>query len=324
MRNVITVVPVLTQSCQSDEKLKSGPVSAHTKIDAAAPRNAQGLPTMLATVEAIRVNQWPIPVAGTFAPMSLTCSRRRRSVCVMPLDHARRVPPRRPSKGWPTGTGVDEAFRRDYPTTPNAELATRYNRSQVTIMKWARALGLRKDAAYRCLVQARNASQRRLTAEQRRHLGDLRRGRKLAPGVIEKIMRTKRERGTILRGVSHPFWKGGRPWERFKDPAYVAWRNAVLARDEFRCQRCGRQCKKHERGLAAHQIQPYATNAALRLELSNGITLCRDCHMTLHGRAPRRPAVISCGCGCGNTLLSIDPYGRPRRFINHHALRGRT
>ena len=215
--------------------------------------------------------------------------------------------------------GVDDAFRRDYPSTPNLELALRYGRSPVTILKWARAHGLRKDADYRRAVQAANAHKRQLTPEQRLHLGNLRRGKKLAPGVVEKALKTKRERGTILRGESHPFWKGGRPWERFKDPAYIAWRNAVLARDSFRCQGCGRQCKKYERGLAAHHIEPYASARELRLELSNGITLCRDCHMKLHGRARRQASVTQCACGCGGMLLSVDPYGRARRFINHHA-----
>jgi 5-methylcytosine-specific restriction endonuclease McrA len=218
---------------------------------------------------------------------------------------------------------MDAAFRRDYPTTPNAELAARYERSPITILKWARRLGLRKDPAYRRQVQASNARQRRLSRDQRQHLSDLHRGRKLGPGVAEKIVRTKRERGTLPRGPSHPFWKGGRPWMRFRDPAYIAWRNAVLERDGFRCQHCGRQCAKHERGLAAHHIEPYATAVALRLELSNGITLCRDCHMRLHGRAPRGPAQILCACGCGTPLSSVDRYGRERKFINHHAGRRR-
>lgn len=218
---------------------------------------------------------------------------------------------------------MDSAFRRDYATTPNRELAARYHRSPITIQKWAGVLGLRKDADYRRSVQATNAQQRRLTPEQRQHLGDLRRGKKLAPGVVEKILTTKRQRGTLLRGPAHPSWKGGRPWERFKDPAYVAWRNAVLARDGFRCQGCGRQCRKHERGLAAHHVQPYATAVALRLDLSNGVTLCRECHMRLHARAQRATPTIECACGCGNTIPSKDRYGRARRFINHHARRSR-
>lgn len=220
--------------------------------------------------------------------------------------------------------GMDESFREAYGTTPNRVLAARYGRSIVTILKWARRLGLRKTPEYRRQVQAATAGRRRLTAAQRAVLSQRARGRPMPAETIAKAMRTKRERGTILRGPAHPFWKGGRPWERFKDPAYVAWRNAVLERDGYRCQSCGRICKKHECGLAAHHIAPYATTPELRFALSNGMTLCRDCHMSLHRRAPRPPSVVPCACGCGELLSSIDRYGRPRRFVNHHARRGRS
>src|SRR5438552_9614425 len=82
---------------------------------------------------------------------------------------------------------------------------------------------------------------------------------------------------------SHAFpVEGGRPWERFAQPAYLVWRRAVLERDAYRCQRCGRQCKKHERGLAAHHMKDWGTYPEFRLDLANGITLCRACHMAEH------------------------------------------
>jgi hypothetical protein len=216
---------------------------------------------------------------------------------------------------------VDAEFVRDYPRTPNTELAARYARSVVTILKWARALGLRKDPDYRRTVQAANARRRRLTPKQRRSLGEKARGRKRSPESIAKAMATKRERGTILRGAAHPFWKGGRPWVRFKDPQYIRWRNAVLERDGYRCQACGRQCAKHEKGLAAHHILPYATHPASRLDIDNGLTLCRQCHMRLHGREWAPPEMRPCACGCGIKIPSRDRYGRARMFVNHHARR---
>lgn len=187
-----------------------------------------------------------------------------------------------------------------------------------TIANWAKRLGLRKDPAYRSAVQAANASKRRLTVEQRDHMRRLAQGRKVSAETIAKALRTKRERGTILRGPAHPGWKGGRPWERFRDPRYLAWRNAVLERDGYRCRRCGRQCKKHERGLAAHHLKAYATHTAERFDVSNGVTLCRECHMSEHGKSLPPPALVACACGCGTLIPSIDRYGRPRRFVNHH------
>jgi hypothetical protein len=212
-------------------------------------------------------------------------------------------------------------FQLDYATTPNAVLAARYGVTTGTILKWARRLALRKDPEYRREVQRTNASKRRLTSEQRQHLSERARGRKVSPETIAKAMATKRRRGTIVRGSRHPFWKGGRPWERFRDPAYVRWRNAVLARDGYRCRGCGRQCKKHEKGLAAHHIQSYASAPELRLDLDNGMTLCRRCHMDLHGRRPRAVDLIACACGCGTLITERDVYGRTRRYVNHHARR---
>lgn len=224
-------------------------------------------------------------------------------------------------KGEPIPFRVDEEFRRGYPTTPNAILAQRHAVTTGTILKWARRIGLRKDPEYRRAVQRSNASKRRLTVEQRQHLSHLARGRKVAPEAIAKALETKRRRGTILRGSRHPFWKGGRPWERFRDPAYIRWRNAVLARDGYRCRHCGRQCRKHEKGLAAHHIRAYASEPGLRLDLDNGLTLCRSCHMKLHGRSPGPAELVACACGCGTRIPARDVYGRERRYVNYHARR---
>ena len=131
----------------------------------------------------------------------------------------------------------------------------------------------------------------------------------------------ERGAGRTLRRVED---KGGRPWERFADPAYIAWRRAVLERDGYRCRSCGVQCKKHERGLAAHHVMEWAMHPALRFDISNGLTLCRRCHMKLHGRESRIAELIPCACGCGTRIASRDPYGRPRRFVNRHGKRGTT
>ena len=68
--------------------------------------------------------------------------------------------------------------------------------------------------------------------------------------------------------------------------SYKNWRISVFQRDNFTCQACG------ERGgeLNADHIKPFAYFPELRLELSNGRTLCVDCHKktdTWGGRASR-------------------------------------
>ena len=218
---------------------------------------------------------------------------------------------------------VDSRFRELYPTTSNRDLAQLYGVSVIRIGSWAARLKLHKDPGYRSEVQRANARKRKLTLEQRAALAAKARGRRMSPEAIAKARSTKLERGSILRGADHPNWKGGRPWERFKDERYLRWRNAVLERDGYRCQKCGRRCKKLERGLAAHHVRPYATNVEARYDVNNGLTLCRACHMALHGHPLPPPVLVACACGCGQPIPHRDSYGRPRRYVNHHHGRGR-
>lgn len=59
---------------------------------------------------------------------------------------------------------------------------------------------------------------------------------------------------------------------------YRKWRMEVFSRDKFICQNCG--TKKE---LQAHHIERWKDNKKLRYEISNGITLCRSCHLKAHG-----------------------------------------
>lgn len=76
---------------------------------------------------------------------------------------------------------------------------------------------------------------------------------------------------------THPNWKGGvtalnrriRATKKYKE-----WRQKVFERDNFTCQKCG----KHGGDLEADHIKEFATYPHLRFELSNGRTLCQDCH----------------------------------------------
>ena len=86
-----------------------------------------------------------------------------------------------------------------------------------------------------------------------------------------------------LKGEDHHNWDPNitdeeREIGRFY-PEYKAWRKDVYERDNYTCQICG-QRGGHE--LNSHHLEGYAGNKDLRTTLSNGITLCKDCHDNFH------------------------------------------
>ena len=63
-----------------------------------------------------------------------------------------------------------------------------------------------------------------------------------------------------------------------KSSEYRKWRNAVLDRDDYRCQ----QCFSDNVHLNAHHILPYAKHPERRTDIENGVTLCLNCHALTH------------------------------------------
>ena len=56
---------------------------------------------------------------------------------------------------------------------------------------------------------------------------------------------------------------------------YDAWRSEVFRRDDYTCKSCGQRGGK----LHADHIKPFALFPELRLDVSNGRTLCKPCHL---------------------------------------------
>ena len=83
-------------------------------------------------------------------------------------------------------------------------------------------------------------------------------------------------------GPNSPFWRGGVSSEnrRIRYSARMEkWRKAVFTRDDYTCQHCGARSGKGRRVyLHAHHVKAFAYYPELRFEVSNGLTLCRDCH----------------------------------------------
>jgi len=89
-------------------------------------------------------------------------------------------------------------------------------------------------------------------------------GKKATKEEIEKIKKACKKRKSAKP-------RGGRTRNTV---FYRKWRKTVLERDFNKCVRCSSEEK-----LDAHHIVPWAQNENLRLEVSNGETLCKSCHM---------------------------------------------
>ena len=104
------------------------------------------------------------------------------------------------------------------------------------------------------------------------------------------------QRALQRRGASAAGYRDGlgllRAAER-QSAEYGRWRFDVFMRDSFTCQHCG---DSRGRNLQAHHIKPFASHPELRTDITNGITLCWDCHDKQHacrvGRRRTKPRFV--------------------------------
>ena len=83
------------------------------------------------------------------------------------------------------------------------------------------------------------------------------------------------------RGAGHPNWQGGITDNRDRDNdsfEYVRWRTSVFNRDNYTCQCCGKSGGR----INAHHIMNYSSHEELRYEVTNGVTLCEECHLNCY------------------------------------------
>jgi len=125
------------------------------------------------------------------------------------------------------------------------------------------------------------------------HLGrsPVNKGVRMGPELRDKISRAtkgikKPAISEIMKQLTGPRahgWKGGRTAANKlirNSKLFAIWREAVFQRDDYTCQICG------ERGryLRAHHIMSFAEHEELRFDISNGVTLCLQCHSEVHHR----------------------------------------
>lgn len=117
----------------------------------------------------------------------------------------------------------------------------------------------------------RAAEQRRIRSETNRNYGSREWGK---PPIIPKGI-TYEERYGGRADPERQKRTGRRVGSsRFYSPKYIEWREAVLIRDNYTCQTCGKVSSSND----VHHIVPWKENAELRFEIDNGKTLCRSCH----------------------------------------------
>lgn len=107
-------------------------------------------------------------------------------------------------------------------------------------------------------------------------------GRKHSIETKQKI--SKVHKGKIRPNISkakmgskNPMWKGGTtPINKRirRSTIFFRWRKQVFERDNYTCQ----ECNKRGGVLHPHHIKAFATFPELRFELTNGVTLCEQCH----------------------------------------------
>lgn len=141
-----------------------------------------------------------------------------------------------------------------------------------------------------------------LTPEWKAKIGAAHRGKIIPPEIRMKLSierkgkhyspRTEFKKGQVapnkgkpnlkIRGPLNRQWKTGKQRsERYKfmrSLEYRAWRDDVFTRDNYTCQDCGNRGNQTGVYLNADHIKPWALYPELRLEVSNGQTLCQPCH----------------------------------------------
>lgn len=96
-----------------------------------------------------------------------------------------------------------------------------------------------------------------------------------------------------MSGSGHPMWKGGvTPIHRSirTSISYKKWRKSVFERDDYTCVWCGKRGGE----LNADHIKAFSTFPELRMDISNGRTLCKSCHLKTDTYARKNKEKISC------------------------------
>lgn len=135
---------------------------------------------------------------------------------------------------------------------------------------------------------------RKLTDEHRKKIGEANKRRIISEETRKKLRlagyknhkgkhnteEMRRKMSETMKGEKSSLWKGGISPENIKirnGIEFRLWREAVFARDNWTCQKCGER-----EILQSHHIQDFSQYPELRFAIDNGIIFCKNCHLNFH------------------------------------------
>ena len=87
----------------------------------------------------------------------------------------------------------------------------------------------------------------------------------------------------MMLGFKHYNWNGGKTnWKSsmMAKREYKNWREQVLKRDKYTCQKCENKVEI----LHVHHIKDVINYPNLIFDVNNGLTLCSKCHAKIHSK----------------------------------------
>jgi hypothetical protein len=173
---------------------------------------------------------------------------------------------------------------------------TGFKRSKEEIEKSRiKRTGLKRTDTQRKNISKGNVG-RKLSEEAKKNIGLGHIGLKYSRESVEKsrikrrgVKRTDEQRRNISKGHlgnKSNLWQGGVTPDDKKiriGIEYRLWRESVLVRDNWTCQKCKiKSGCGHRVYFCAHHIQNFSQVKELRTSIENGITFCKECHKKFH------------------------------------------
>lgn len=178
---------------------------------------------------------------------------------------------------WRREAGIERNSRRVYVTDELRERISRQLSRDPDGLLCKEARRLYQDEQLSTTEIAEKLGVTSVTVGQWLERDGVERRKRPTPRVREKLRQAN-------LGAKRYNWKGGISSEnvRIRTSLYMKLaREACFERDDYTCRSCGRRGGK----LNAHHVWPFQRFPELKFEVSNLVTLCKECHHHFHKTA---------------------------------------